>query len=89
MTAHLPGALRDNRDRSWMVDAECTKVDPDWFFTDRGESTDAAKKVCAHCPVRIECLDYALAGNEKFGIWGGASERERRRIRRQRKQRAA
>jgi len=50
----------------------------------RGASTREAKEVCRGCVVREDCLEYALANGEKFGIWGGMSERERRRIRRQR-----
>lgn len=68
----------------WMRDGNCIGVDPDLFFPERGASTSQAKAVCRGCRVRPECLDYALATNEKFGIWGGLSERERRRIRRQR-----
>mgnify|MGYP000160797370 CR=1 FL=1 len=59
-------------------------VDPDLFFPERGASTREAKEVCRGCIVRLECLEYALTNGEKFGIWGGLSERERRRLRRQR-----
>ena len=59
-------------------------VDPDLFFPERGASTREAKEVCRGCVVREECLEYALTNGEKFGIWGGMSERERRRIRRAR-----
>jgi WhiB family redox-sensing transcriptional regulator len=59
-------------------------VDPELFFPARGASTGEAKEVCRGCVVRIECLDYAVAANEKQGIWGGTSERERRRVRRAR-----
>jgi WhiB family redox-sensing transcriptional regulator len=59
-------------------------VDPDLFFPERGASTREAKAVCRGCEVRDECLEYALDQGEKFGIWGGLSERERRRVRRQR-----
>ena len=59
-------------------------VDPDLFFPERGASTREAKEVCRGCVVREDCLEYALANGEKFGIWGGLSERERRRLRRQR-----
>lgn len=68
----------------WMRQANCMGVDPDLFFPDRGSSTREAKEVCRGCVVREECLDYALAHVEKFGIWGGLSERERRRLRRRR-----
>ncbi|HVM41669.1 MAG TPA: WhiB family transcriptional regulator [Acidimicrobiia bacterium] len=71
-------------DRSWQAKANCLGVDPDLFFPERGASTKEAKSVCRGCEVRLECLEYALQNGEKFGIWGGLSERERRRIRRQR-----
>jgi WhiB family redox-sensing transcriptional regulator len=69
---------------SWQMFANCLGVDPDLFFPERGASTKEAKQVCQGCVVREDCLEYALANGEKFGIWGGLSERERRRIRRQR-----
>ncbi len=69
---------------SWQRLANCLGVDPDLFFPERGASTREAKEVCKGCVVRNECLDYALANGEKFGIWGGLSERERRRVRRAR-----
>jgi WhiB family redox-sensing transcriptional regulator len=59
-------------------------VDPELFFPERGSSTREAKEVCRGCVVRIECLEFAIANSEKFGIWGGMSERERRRVRRAR-----
>jgi WhiB family transcriptional regulator, redox-sensing transcriptional regulator len=71
-------------ERGWQDYANCLGVDPDLFFPERGASTREAKEVCRGCVVRQECLEYALANGEKFGIWGGMSERERRRIRRQR-----
>src|SRR3954465_14924398 len=74
----------DAQDRRWQERANCLGVDPDLFFPERGASTKEAKGVCAGCEVRMECLEYALRHGEKFGIWGGMSERERRRIRRQR-----
>src|SRR5437899_10094452 len=71
-------------ERSWQDQANCMGVDPDLFFPERGASTREAKEVCRGCVVREDCLEYALANGEKFGIWGGMSERERRRIRRAR-----
>ena len=71
-------------ERRWQEEANCLGVDPDLFFPERGASTREAKAVCRSCEVRSECLEYALAHGEKFGIWGGLSERERRRVRRQR-----
>ncbi|HEX2701037.1 MAG TPA: WhiB family transcriptional regulator [Acidimicrobiales bacterium] len=77
-------ALGDAEDLSWQDQANCMGVDPDLFFPERGASTREAKEVCRGCVVRIDCLEYALDNAEKFGIWGGMSERERRRLRRAR-----
>lgn len=74
----------DQEDQSWQDLANCLGVDPDLFFPERGASTREAKGVCHGCVVRDDCLEFALENGEKFGIWGGMSERERRRIRRQR-----
>jgi WhiB family redox-sensing transcriptional regulator len=74
----------EHDDRSWHDQANCLGVDPDLFFPERGASTREAKEVCRGCVVREECLEYALSNGEKFGIWGGMSERERRRLRRAR-----
>lgn len=67
-------------DENWRAFALCAQTDPDSFFPDKGGSTRQAKKVCAKCPVSDDCLEWALAKNERFGIWGGKSERERREI---------
>jgi len=64
----------------WASDALCAQVDPEIFHPEKGGSTREAKKVCAACFVQAECLDWALTTNERFGIWGGLSERERRAI---------
>src|SRR5436309_1833767 len=81
---HMFIARLDDEGRSWQDQANCLGVDPDLFFPERGASTKEAKEVCRGCVVRGDCLEYALANGEKFGIWGGMSERERRRIRRAR-----
>ena len=67
---------------SWQDRALCAQTDPEAFFPEKGGSTREAKKICLGCEVRSECLDYALAKDERFGIWGGLSERERRRLKR-------
>ena len=64
----------------WQERALCAQTDPEAFFPEKGGSTREAKKVCLTCDVRAECLDYALANDERFGIWGGLSERERRKL---------
>jgi len=63
-----------------MEDAICAQTDPEPFFPDKGGSTKEAKRVCLSCEVRGECLNYALTNGERFGIWGGQSERERRKL---------
>ncbi|MGH9089862.1 MAG: WhiB family transcriptional regulator [Acidimicrobiales bacterium] len=80
----LVSLLYGRQERSWQAQANCMGVDPDLFFPERGASTREAKEVCRGCVVREDCLEYALANGEKFGIWGGMSERERRRLRRAR-----
>jgi WhiB family redox-sensing transcriptional regulator len=67
----------------------CRGMDPDVFFPDRGESLAPAKAICAECIVRDECLEFALDQGERFGVWGGTSERERRKLRRARREAAA
>ncbi|AJT42749.1 transcription factor WhiB [Psychromicrobium lacuslunae] len=81
----LPGiAVGDPADEGelgWQADALCAQTDPEAFFPEKGGSTRDAKKVCGSCNVRSQCLEYALSNDERFGIWGGLSERERRRLR--------
>jgi WhiB family redox-sensing transcriptional regulator len=66
----------------WMSEAACQGVDSDLFFPERGDDLSGAKAVCRQCPVREDCLEHALVNREHYGIWGGMSERERKRIRR-------
>ena len=73
---------------AWMGQAKC-KGATELFYTERGESTEPAKTVCASCPVCASCLDFALSHNEQFGVWGGTSEKQRRRLRAQRRRTAA
>jgi WhiB family redox-sensing transcriptional regulator len=72
----------DGEEQGWQERALCAETDPEAFFPEKGGSTREAKKICTGCEVRAECLEYALANDERFGIWGGLSERERRRLRR-------
>ena len=67
----------------WQEQALCRQADPDLFFPERGSPGDSAKRVCVDCDVRLDCLEYALANGERYGIWGGLTERERTRLRRQ------
>jgi WhiB family transcriptional regulator, redox-sensing transcriptional regulator len=86
--AFSPGAagpvLSDGTDvlLPWQDSALCAEADPEAWFPEKGGSTKEAKKVCMACDVRAECLDYALERDERFGIWGGLSERERHRLKR-------
>jgi WhiB family redox-sensing transcriptional regulator len=73
--------FNDEGELGWQTDALCAQTDPEAFFPEKGGSTRDAKKVCGACNVRSQCLEYALSNDERFGIWGGLSERERRRLR--------
>jgi WhiB family redox-sensing transcriptional regulator len=81
----IDGRVVDWQSVDWRAEAACVpyagEVD---FFPTRGESAGAAKAVCATCPVRRECLEYALQWEHLCGVWGGLSERERRQLRRRR-----
>jgi len=66
----------------WQERALCSQTDPEAFFPEKGGSTREAKRICSRCEVKGECLEYALGHDERFGIWGGLSERERRRLKR-------
>jgi WhiB family redox-sensing transcriptional regulator len=76
--ADVTGLAEDWRDR-----ALCAQTDPEAFFSDKGESTAPAKRVCRCCEVRADCLQYALDRGERHGVWGGLSERERRKLARE------
>ena len=66
--------------QSWQEQALCAETDPEAFFPEKGGSTREAKKICTGCEVKAQCLEYALSNDERFGIWGGLSERERRKL---------
>jgi len=72
--------LFDAIEQDWQEQALCAQTDPEAFFPEKGGSTREAKRICKACGVRDECLEYALEHDERFGIWGGLSERERRRL---------
>jgi WhiB family transcriptional regulator, redox-sensing transcriptional regulator len=80
---------RTLKSQAWRSQALCKGIDPEVFYPVSDEEGDEAKAICATCNVRLMCLEYALAAREKDGIWGGATERERRRILRQRRRAAA
>ena len=72
----------------WRQRAACRGVDPDIFYPVSDEDAEEAKGICAGCGVRETCLEYALGNREREGVWGGATERERRRMLRQRRKSA-
>ncbi|WP_295788732.1 WhiB family transcriptional regulator [uncultured Microbacterium sp.] len=83
----VPGVRRDidapeENTLAWQSDALCSQTDPEAFFPEKGGSTRDAKRICTSCDVKSECLEYALQNDERFGIWGGLSERERRKLKR-------
>jgi WhiB family redox-sensing transcriptional regulator len=73
---------------TWRDRAACRGLDPDIFYPVSDDDAEPAKEICAVCPVREACLEYALANRERDGVWGGATERERRRMIRQRRKSA-
>ncbi|HEV7184052.1 MAG TPA: WhiB family transcriptional regulator [Leifsonia sp.] len=80
----VPGVrvtVDDDNPLAWQSDSLCAQTDPEAFFPEKGGSTRDAKRICGSCEVRSQCLEYALANDERFGIWGGLSERERRKLR--------
>ena len=72
-------------DTEWMSEGNCRNEPPSRFFPSDGVGVDAARQLCATCPVKSPCLEYALRNRIDHGVWGGTSERERRRILRQRR----
>ena len=70
----------EGEELGWQNRTLCAQTDPEAFFPEKGGSTREAKKVCLTCEVRDDCLESALMNDERFGIWGGLSERERRKL---------
>lgn len=69
-------------DLDWQQEALCAQTGADFFFPEPGSSVREAKRICGMCPIRSACLDYALDNDERFGVWGGLSEKERLQLRR-------
>ncbi|AKK10515.1 WhiB family transcriptional regulator [Corynebacterium uterequi] len=69
-------------EQDWQDQALCAQTDPEAFFPEKGGSTREAKRICQACAVRDECLEFALEHDQRFGVWGGLTDRERRRLRR-------
>ena len=79
--AYVPGYnMTSVGDEAWQLDAACRNVDPDLFFPERGEPSDPAKAVCMGCPVIDACLAYAMRNHPLQGVWGGTSDKQRRRM---------
>ncbi len=86
--AHLPGPVMEKWE--WQYEGSCRDMDTELFFHPEGERGPArrrraaeAKKICAGCPVMMECRAHSIAAREPYGIWGGLTEEERRRINRE------
>jgi WhiB family transcriptional regulator, redox-sensing transcriptional regulator len=73
-------SIPDDGLATWMAAGLCRDIAPEVFFPSTGSGVVAAQKVCRRCPVAEQCLDYALAHRIEFGVWGGVSERGRRRL---------
>ena len=65
-----------------MEDASCSQVDPDLFFPEQGSAADAARacKICADCPVQRQCLEFAVKTGTRWGVWGGVTEQNLKRM---------
>ena len=72
-------------DTAWMAQGKCRQLAPATFFPSDGVGVEVARRICGDCPVKEPCLEYALFNRIEHGVWGGASERERRRISRGRR----
>jgi len=72
-------------DNEWMAQGRCRDMDPAVFFPSDGIGVQNAQRICSECPVKVPCLEYALVNHVDHGVWGGTSERERRRILRRRR----
>lgn len=77
--------MPEPQDLRWQDLAFCADKPPNLFFPNDGVGVEIARRICADCPVKEECLEFALSNHIDHGVWGGASERERRRIMKQRR----
>lgn len=82
MTTEPIALFSETEQPEWQELALCAETDPEAFYPEKGKPTAPAKRICLACEVRAECLEYALTHDERFGIWGGLSERERRALKR-------
>ncbi|MGH9292931.1 MAG: WhiB family transcriptional regulator [Acidimicrobiales bacterium] len=72
-------------DMTWMARGRCRDIPPETFFPSDGVGVEQARRICADCPVKAPCLEYAMSNHIDHGVWGGTSERERRRLARKRR----
>lgn len=79
-TSPIPVPVDPSSATAWMADGACRVYPPATFFPSDGVGVDKARKICAACTVTEQCLEYALEHRIEQGVWGGCSERERRRI---------
>ncbi|WP_431039362.1 WhiB family transcriptional regulator [Streptomyces sp. P6-2-1] len=85
MNDHGDSTSTGEEPEDWKEGALCAQIGPDFFFPEPGGSVQDAKRVCRSCPSRRACLEHALARDERYGVWGGLSEKERGRLRRLRR----
>lgn len=82
--------MSENDPLRWVLDARCASTDPESFFPEKGSLTNqAVLRVCKRCPVRRDCLEFALANDLDYGVWGGFTAMQRRRIKRDRREKGA
>ena len=82
---YQPEIVDDQTSLTWQERGTCMQTDPEAFFPEKGGNSRAAKSVCVGCEVRSDCLDYALTNDEQFGIWGGMTVLERRKLKKRNK----
>lgn len=75
-----PGRLGDWEPGEWVTGAVCAQTDPEVFYPEKGQTSDTAKAVCRVCPVREQCLAYAVVTDDRHGVWGGMTRKERDRL---------
>lgn len=79
---YIAPLIPNDDEEKWQERALCAETDPEAFFPEKGGSTRMAVQVCMSCDVREDCLRAALARDERFGVWGGMTERQRRKLQR-------
>jgi len=80
MENEMSAFMNPDDERPWAARSECRGEDPTIFFPGTDDDPAIGLAICARCPVRQECLEYAIEARERYGIWGGTTERQRRRM---------